>query len=271
MPELPEVETTRRGLLPHVQGKTLRGVVVRDTRLRWPVTAELGERLTGQRITGLARRGKYLLLALPDGTVMMHLGMSGSLSVVESNKPPEKHDHIDMALDSGLSLRFTDPRRFGAVLWVEGDPAEHALLSHLGPEPLEAGFDGAYLYALSRKRKQAIKSFLMDSKVVVGVGNIYANEALFLSGIRPGLRAGGISRARYNLLAHAVVKVLEAAIEHGGTTLRNFVGGDGRPGYFKQSLQVYGRGGRPCRTCGATLKEVRIGNRSTVYCATCQH
>lgn len=271
MPELPEVETTRRGLMPHLLGKTVRDIVVRNPRLRWPVPADLGQRITGQQITGLARRGKYLLLGLPTGVVMMHLGMSGSLSLVASNTPPGKHDHIDMVFASGLSLRFNDPRRFGAVLWVEGDPAEHALLSHLGPEPLGEGFDGNYLYHLSGKRKQAIKSFLMDSQVVVGVGNIYANEALFMSGIRPRIQAGRISRARYQLLAQAVVDVLNSAIEQGGTTLRDFVGGDGRPGYFKQSLRVYGRGGLPCLKCATTLKEIRLANRSTVYCANCQH
>ncbi len=270
VPELPEVETTRRGLMPHLLGKTLRHIVVRNPRLRWPVPEDLGKRMSGQPVTGLERRGKYLLLGLPKGTVMLHLGMSGSLSLVDSKIPPGKHDHIDMVLDSGLNLRFNDPRRFGAVLWVEGDPAEHALLRHLGPEPLGEEFDGDYLYHISRKRKQAVKSFLMDSQVVVGVGNIYANEALFMGGIRPGSQAGRISRLRYGLLAQAVIKVLESAIEQGGTTLRDFVGGDGRPGYFKQSLQVYGRGGLPCLNCGAALKEVRLSNRSTVYCVQCQ-
>ena len=270
MPELPEVETTRLGLAPHLLGQYVQSVVVRNGALRWPVPGELAECITGHEIIGIERRGKYLLIAFHHGHLMVHLGMSGSLTMVASQVPAAKHDHVDIALDSNLTLRFNDPRRFGSILWVEGDPEEHALLKSLGPEPLSEEFTGQYLHNVARKRSLPVKSLLMDSRIVVGVGNIYANEALFMSGIRPLCKSGRISVSRYEKLCEAVKSVLRSAIKQGGTTLRDFVGGDGKPGYFKQQLQVYGRAGLPCERCGRALKELRLANRSTVYCTRCQ-
>ena len=270
MPELPEVETTRRGLLPHAKDARVAAVEVRDHRLRWPVPAEFTRFLTGATIVDIERRGKYLLFRTDAGTLIAHLGMSGSLRVVRESDPVGKHDHVDICLGSGAILRYNDPRRFGCMLWTLDDPRQHELLRHLGPEPLEPGFDGDYLYSLSRGRKVAVKAFIMDSKVVVGVGNIYANEALFMAGIRPGRAAGRVSRPRYQRLAEAIREVLSAAVKQGGTTLRDFVGGDGRPGYFRQQLNVYDHGGEPCPRCGTELRESRLGQRSTVYCPDCQ-
>lgn len=271
MPELPEVETTRRGVEPQVCGRRVEEIIVRQPRLRWPVPQRLRRELRGQVIQAVARRGKYLLFATEVGTLIVHLGMSGSLRVVQSEAPPGKHDHLDLALEGGQSLRLTDPRRFGAALWTRGDPQQHRLLRQLGPEPLAEGFNGPYLHARAQGRKAAIKSFLMDSHVVVGVGNIYANEALFLAGIHPSRAAGRIAVDRQSDLAMAVKQVLAAAIAAGGTTLRDFVGGDGRPGYFAQQLRVYGRTGAACPTCGGPIRTARIGQRSTFYCPACQH
>ncbi len=270
MPELPEVETTRRGISPHILGRRVERVLLRQRRLRWPVPAELGPLLEGQRIVSVERRAKYLLLVTAAGTAILHLGMSGSLRIVASDTPPAKHDHVDIVLEGGKALRFTDPRRFGALLWESGDPCKHQLLVGLGPEPLSDEFDGELLFQRSRRRKVPVKTFIMDAKVVVGVGNIYANEALFAAGIRPDREAGRISRQRYLRLAGEIKTVLAMAIEQGGTTLRDFVGGDGKPGYFKQSLQVYGRGGMDCPRCQCVLKEPRLGQRSTVFCRKCQ-
>lgn len=269
MPELPEVETTRRGIAPHVVGQRVRRVIVRDGRLRWPVPEDLDVRLSGQRIEAVERRAKYLLIRAESGTLIGHLGMSGSLRLVPADQPPAKHEHVDIELESGLSLRYTDPRRFGALLWTQ-DPHAHVLLSKLGPEPLTEAFDGGRLYELSRGRSMAVKPFIMDNAVVVGVGNIYATEALFAAGIDPRREAGGISRARYLKLAIEIKRVLAAAIEQGGTTLRDFIGGDGQPGYFQQELFVYGRGGQPCKVCGTELREVKLGQRASVYCPRCQ-
>jgi formamidopyrimidine-DNA glycosylase len=269
MPELPEVETTRSGVEPHCLGRVVRQVIVREPRLRWPVPEQLGPMLTGQAIQAVERRAKYLLFRTATGTLLVHLGMSGSLRAVGRDVPPGRHDHVDVELDDGLFLRYHDPRRFGCFLWLA--PGEiHPLLSDLGPEPLSAEFDGQLLYRRSRGRRGPIKNFIMDGKVVVGVGNIYANEALFLSGIRPSRAAGHISLERYQRLAEVIKQVLTSAIEQGGTTLRDFVGGDGRPGYFAQQLLVYGRAGQPCKRCGASLRELRLGQRSSVYCVTCQ-
>lgn len=271
MPELPEVETTRRGIAPHAVGHRITGVVVRESRLRWPVTPGLPERLSGQVIEAVDRRAKYLLLRAAAGDLLVHLGMSGSLRVVPADQPAGRHDHIDLVLDNGRALRFNDPRRFGCwLLLAPGEAVGHPLLARLGPEPLGEAFDGALLYRLSRRRRVPVKQFIMDGSVVVGVGNIYANEALFLTGIRPTRAAGRISLARYEQLAETIKQVLTSAITQGGTTLRDFVGGDGKPGYFAQQLRVYGRGGEPCRQCGAPLKELRISQRSTVYCVACQ-
>ncbi len=270
MPELPEVETTRRGILPHARHEIVQSVEVRDRRLRWPIPEELTRFLPGARIDEIQRRGKYLLFRTDTGTLIAHLGMSGSLRVLTGDEPPQKHDHVDIVLESGKVLRYNDPRRFGCMLWTLADPAEHELLRHLGPEPLEGDFDADYLYRLSRGRKAAVKTFIMDSRIVVGVGNIYANEALFLAGIRPGRAAGRVTRPGYERLVEAIKQVLAAAVTQGGTTLRDFVGGDGKPGYFRQQLNVYDHGGEPCPACGAELRETRLGQRSTVYCRECQ-
>jgi len=269
MPELPEVETTRRGIEPHVVDRTITRIKVRQPKLRWPVPVELGETLPGARVESVRRRGKYLLLKVATGELMIHLGMSGSLRIVDQQKPAEKHDHVDICLDDGRALRLTDPRRFGAVLW-QATGERHELLRQLGPEPLTEEFNATYLKACCEGRRTAIKQLIMDSKVVVGVGNIYANEALFSAGIHPKRRAGHISQERLDRLVVEIKRVLAAAIEQGGTTLKDFVGGDGKPGYFAQKLQVYGRAGAPCVQCFEPLKEIRLGQRSTVFCSHCQ-
>jgi len=271
MPELPEVETTRRGLEPHLRGQQVIRVVVRQPKLRWPVPAELAEQLPGQRFLAVRRRGKYLLLETPVGTLIGHLGMSGSLRIVAADAAPGPHDHLDIWLESGQLMRYTDPRRFGAMLWTVTDPFAHPLLAGLGPEPLSAEFDGGYLYRVSRGRSIAVKSLVMNSHVVVGVGNIYANEALFQAGIHPKRGAGRIGLRRYQKLSDSLKQVLQQAIAVGGTTLRDFVGGEGQPGYFKQSLRVYGRAAQPCVACGEALREIRLAQRSTIYCPGCQH
>ncbi len=272
MPELPEVETTRRGIEPHLINNTINRIVVRETRLRWPVSTELTE-LTDVPVRSVERRAKYLIIntAPPqEGSILVHLGMSGSLRVVDEETPLKKHDHIDFALSTGKVLRYHDPRRFGAVLWSELPVETHVLLKSLGPEPLSDQFNGEHLFQLSRKRKAAVKNLIMDGHVVVGVGNIYASEALFMAGIRPGRASGRISRTSYQALAEAIKVVLSRSIEQGGTTLRDFVNSDGQPGYFQQTLNVYGRGGEPCRQCGIVIKTRIIGQRSTFYCPGCQ-
>jgi formamidopyrimidine-DNA glycosylase len=279
MPELPEVETTRRGLAPHVEGRTVTGVTLRRPNLRWPIPAEVRELLPGQKIDAVRRRAKYLLLDTQAGSALLHLGMSGSLRVLPATTAVKAHDHVDIALGNGPRtggapnsqrvLRFTDPRRFGCLLWQP--PGEtHELLRDLGPEPLSDAFDGDYLFALSRGRKAPVKTFLMDQRVVVGVGNIYAAEALFEAGISPLRAAGKVSRERYALLAAAVKRILAYAIERGGTTLRDFINPDGEPGYFELELLAYGRGGEPCPRCGRPLKQAAIGQRATVWCGHCQ-
>ncbi|TCO75293.1 bifunctional DNA-formamidopyrimidine glycosylase/DNA-(apurinic or apyrimidinic site) lyase [Chromatocurvus halotolerans] len=270
MPELPEVETTRRGLSPHVAGRRIDSVVVRESRLRWPVPSNLATCLVGSTINDVRRRAKYLLFQTARGELMVHLGMSGSLRMVHPSTPLLLHDHIDLRLENDLWLRYNDPRRFGSFHWLPAGETPHPLLTHLGPEPLGDAFDGRYLYRLSRGRRAGVKPFIMDGRVVVGVGNIYASEALFLAGISPSRPAGRVSLARYERLASCIRQVLGAAIAQGGTTLRDFVGGDGKPGYFAQQLWVYGRDGQPCKRCGALLREKRLGQRSTVYCVACQ-
>jgi len=269
MPELPEVETTRRGLAPHLDGRRITTVTLRRPDLRWPIPPEVSRLLPGEAITGLRRRAKYLLLDTAPGSALLHLGMSGSLRVLAADTPVTAHDHVDLALDSGRVLRFNDPRRFGCLLWQPAGTT-HTLLQALGPEPLSAAFDGAYLHALSRKRTASVKTFLMDQAVVVGVGNIYAAESLFRAGIAPGRAAGRVSRAHYDGLATAVKDILQHAIRRGGTTLRDFISPDGAPGYFEQELFVYGREGEPCKVCGAPLRGRRLGNRATAWCRTCQ-
>lgn len=270
MPELPEVETTRRGIAPHLAGHAVTDVIVRHPQLRWPVPRGLAGKLRGRTISAVERRAKYLLLRFDHGTLILHLGMSGSLRLVDAGTPAGKHEHFDLVLDSGRALRLTDPRRFGAVLWTRDDPIQHELLRDLGPEPLGDDFDTEYLYLVTRKRKTAIKLFIMDSKIVVGVGNIYASESLFRAGIHPSRAAGSLSRERCARLVTAIREVLNAAIKQGGTTLRDFTGGDGKPGYFAQELRVYGRAGEPCTNCGTSIKSSRHGQRATYYCPRCQ-
>ena len=270
MPELPEVETTRRGISPHLTGQSVSGVTVRDRRLRWPVPQGIEARMAGETIRSVERRAKYLLLRAGAGTAILHLGMSGSLRIADETAEPGRHDHVDIRLASGRVLRFNDPRRFGCLLWTESDPLEHPLLAKLGPEPLGDAFDGGHLAASARGRRIAIKPHLMNSRVVVGVGNIYASEALFRSGIHPRRAAGRISRPRLDGLAAAVKAVLEDSIRYGGTTLRDFYDGEGRPGYFRNELRVYGRDGEPCVRCRTPVRQVVLGQRSTYYCVNCQ-
>ena len=274
MPELPEVETTLRGIRPHLAGRRIAGVTVREPRLRLPVPADLPERLSGHTIDALQRRAKYLLLGIDGGTLIIHLGMSGSLRVVGADSAPGTHDHLDLVLEDGRALRLRDPRRFGLVVWSPDPPGlaleRHPLLRDLGPEPLGPGFDGEMLYRKSRGRRVAVKHFLMDGAVVVGVGNIYASESLFRAGIHPGRPAGSVGRERYGRLAAAVREVLTAAIAEGGTSLRDFVQEDGSPGYFAVNLRVYGRTGEPCPGCGEPIRQRRIGQRSSFYCPRCQ-
>jgi formamidopyrimidine-DNA glycosylase len=271
MPELPEVETTLRGIESHLVGRTLSNVDIRQPKLRWLITPELSADMVGEKITHLSRRGKYIGIHTAKGTLIIHLGMSGSLYFVPEHTPPLFHDHVDFQfVGNGPWLRYTDPRRFGAILWTTENWFEHALIKHLGPEPFSEGFNPDMLFARAKGRKVPIKTFIMDSKVVVGVGNIYANEALFKAGIRPNRMAGNISKKRLAVLVECIKSVLAAAIKQGGTTLKDFVGGDGKPGYFKQELLVYGRAGQSCTVCGAPLKEIRQAQRSTVYCEKCQ-
>jgi len=270
VPELPEVETSRRGIAPWVEEQEVCGVIVRDRRLRWPVPADIDNRLPGQRIRSVGRRAKYLLLDTAAGTAMLHLGMSGSVRIIDQDEPAGKHDHVDIRFQSGKALRFRDPRRFGSLLWAE-KPFEHALLRDLGPEPLSDDFDGDYLWRAARGRKVSIKPFIMNANVVVGVGNIYASEALFRAGIHPKRSASRVAHERMHGLAAAIQSVLQRAIDAGGTTLRDFHGGDGEPGYFKQQLDVYDRAGLPCRKCDTPITSVVLGQRSTYYCKHCQH
>jgi formamidopyrimidine-DNA glycosylase len=270
VPELPEVETTRRGIAPHLVGQRVQKLVVREPRLRWPVSRELAAMIEQRDILDVSRRAKYLLLRNGQGTLIIHLGMSGSLSIVDKGNAAGPHDHIDLILTSDKCLRYNDPRRFGCWLWTSQVAEDHELLRNLGPEPLAKGFTGAWLFEHSRGRRVAIKNFLMNSHIVAGVGNIYANEALFRAGIHPARAAGRIGRTRFEALVTAVRDVLQLAISQGGTTLRDFVNGEGKPGYFQQSLQVYGRTGRPCPKCESPVRESRIGQRSTFYCPRCQ-
>lgn len=269
MPELPEVETTRAGLAPHLTGRRVLAATLRRPDLRWPIPEEIRAELPGQRIAAVTRRAKYLLLEAQSGSALLHLGMSGCLRVLPPDAPVGPHDHVDLALDSGRVLRFTDPRRFGCLLWQSAGQT-HPLLRDLGPEPLSEDFDGDHLFRVGRGRGAPVKSFLMDQAVVVGVGNIYAAESLFRAGIHPLRAAGAVSRARYERLAGAVKTILGRAIARGGTTLRDFLAPDGAPGYFEQELWVYGREGEACKACGTALKDARIGQRATVWCPRCQ-
>lgn len=270
MPELPEVETTRSGIAPFVENQIVSQVIVRDGRLRWPVTADLNNILVGKTITAVKRRAKYLLLETDSGTLLIHLGMSGRLRVLSEATPPAKHDHVDIAFANGMTVRFTDPRRFGAVLWTEHDPASHPLISHLGPEPLSDDFNGRYLFDRSRKRQVSIKTFIMNAEVVVGVGNIYASESCFMAGIHPQITAGRLTRKQADKLVECIKIVLSKAIAAGGTTLRDFRDSEGKPGYFAQELLVYARQNMGCRQCGHPIELIRQANRATYFCPICQ-
>lgn len=270
MPELPEVETSRRGIAPWLEQQQVLKVTVRERRLRWPVPVDIDRELPGKFILSLRRRAKYLLFGTDAGTMLLHLGMSGSLRIIDPGEPPGKHDHVDIVLANGKALRFRDPRRFGSLLWTR-DPSSHPLLERLGPEPLADAFDGRYLWQRARGRRVAIKPFIMNSQVVVGVGNIYASEALHAAGVHPKRRADRISLPRMQALADAVKTVLLRAIEAGGTTLRDFYDGNGEPGYFHLELEVYGRDGEPCLVCDTPVSAVVLGQRATYYCKRCQH
>jgi len=270
MPELPEIETTCRGISSHIKNKTICRVIVRNGRLRWPVPADLNAILQQHKVCDIERRAKYILIYFDHGCLIIHLGMSGSLRFVSDNIPPTIHDHVDLVFTSGNSLRLRDPRRFGSIHWTNDDPHTHKLLNKLGPEPLEKKFRGKYLYDLSRGRKQNIKTFLMDSRIVVGIGNIYANEALFKSGIHPSRISGRIKLDDYNKLTNSIKTVLRLAVKKGGTTLRDFVNAEGNPGYFQQNLRVYGQDGMPCKNCRNLIKKYKLNQRSTYYCPVCQ-
>jgi formamidopyrimidine-DNA glycosylase len=269
MPELPEVETSRRGIEPHIVDATISRVVIRDRRLRWPVSRAVDRNLPGQTVTSVGRRAKYLLINTGKGTAILHLGMSGSVCILDIDTPASIHDHVDIEFDTGLMLRFRDPRRFGSLHWSR-QPLSHRLLIDLGPEPLGDAFDGEYLWRKSRGRSVSIKQFIMNAHIVVGVGNIYASESLFMAGINPRRAAGRIAKHRYDALADAIKDVLSKAIKAGGTTLRDFYGGDGEAGYFQQQLEAYGREDEPCRRCNTPITAIVQGQRSTYYCKRCQ-
>jgi len=270
MPELPEVETTLQGIAPFLDGKILQCLEVRNRRLRWPVPRGLEAKVGGQKVRSLSRRGKYILIELERGGLLIHLGMSGSIRVVNKNDSPEKHDHFDLYVKSGQVIRYRDPRRFGCLLWHPQDIHQHIRLKNLGVEPLSPEFTGEILHSASKKRKVPVKSLIMDGSIVVGAGNIYASESLFDSAIHPHRRCDRISAARYDDLAESIKKILARAIAKGGTTLKDFVGVDGAPGYFEQKLMVYGREGEPCLVCGGEIRRVVTAQRATYYCASCQ-
>ena len=269
MPELPEVETSRRGIAPYLVGERIDSIDIRDRRLRWPVSSDVDEHLPGATVTSVDRRAKYLLLNTSDGTAIVHLGMSGSVYIVDRDTPAGVHEHFDINLGSGKSLRYRDPRRFGSLHWT-GDPLGHWLLRDLGPEPLSEDFTGDYLWSKSRGRRIAVKPYIMNATIVVGVGNIYASESLFLAGVHPRRAAGRIARHRYHALADAIKAVLQKAIKAGGTTLRDFYGGDGQAGYFRHELAVYDREGEACQRCSKPISSIVLGQRATYYCKNCQ-
>lgn len=269
MPELPEVEVSRLGISPHLTKQVIKKIVVRHRQLRWPIPEQIHQ-AEGQQILQIRRRAKYLLIDTALGSIILHLGMSGRLRVIPTNTPVLKHDHVDIQLANDICLRFNDARRFGACLWQPSNAPENSLLSNLGPEPLTDDFDGRRLYELSRHKSVAVKTFIMDNKVVVGVGNIYANESLFFAGIDPRRGAGKVSLKRYQLLADLIKQVLAKAISQGGTTLKDFTQVDGKPGYFAQQLKVYGRAGLACELCATEISSLMIGQRNSFYCANCQ-
>ncbi|MBX6969462.1 bifunctional DNA-formamidopyrimidine glycosylase/DNA-(apurinic or apyrimidinic site) lyase [Providencia rettgeri] len=268
MPELPEVETSRRGIEPHLVGNTISYTIVRNGRLRWPVSEQI-KSLSDEAVLSVQRRAKYLLIELQTGWIIVHLGMSGSVRILTEELPEEKHDHVDLIMRDGKVLRYTDPRRFGAWLWCD-DLETSSVLAHLGPEPLSDAFNPHYLYELAQKKKVAIKPWLMDNKVVVGVGNIYANEALFAAKISPEKITNTLTLEEVAELVQQIKKVLQRSIEQGGTTLKDFLQSDGKPGYFAQELFVYGKKGEPCSMCGTPIESIKQGQRSTFFCPQCQ-
>jgi formamidopyrimidine-DNA glycosylase len=270
MPELPEVETTRRGIEPLVVNKTVKRVEIHNAALRWPVPGELLELLPGQQVRSVGRRSKYLLFNFERGTLIVHLGMTGHLRLTSHDAERRKHDHVEIVFADGTAMRFNDSRRFGAMLWSAADPLRHQRLKNLGPEPFSPGFNPTYLHRLSRGRKVAVKPFLMNARVVVGVGNIYASEALFRAGIAPTCPAGKVGKAAFERLVKSVREILKDAIASGGTTFRDFSDSQGRPGYFRQELCVYGRAGEVCTVCRTPIKQIRLGQRSTYFCPCCQ-
>lgn len=270
MPELPEVETSRRGISPHIKNQTITDVLIRQYQLRWPIASNLAELLKNKKLLAVDRRAKYLLLRFENGTLLIHLGMSGSLRICQLNSAANKHDHVDLQFDNCL-LRYTDPRRFGSILWLGENPEECSLLTILGPEPLSEKFTADYLYSQSKSKKVPVKQFIMNQKVVTGVGNIYATEALFNAGISPIRAANNISLRRYQILVATIKEILNTAIKQGGTTLKDFVGGDGKPGYFQQSLHIYGKTGQQCPRCQHPLTSIKLAARNSVYCSHCQH
>jgi formamidopyrimidine-DNA glycosylase len=270
MPELPEVETTCRGITPHCLNQSVKKIIIRQAKLRWPIPQQIKKILPGERLNKIERRGKYILLHFNVGTLLIHLGMSGSLRILPIDALANKHNHFDMLFNNGLCLRFHDPRRFGSILFTKDDPYSHKLLANLGPEPLTNAFNSNYLFDVSRNKSVNIKQLIMNSKIVVGVGNIYASEALFLAGIHPRRSAGKISKQRYQRLTDAIKSVLTDAIKQGGTTLRDFTSSDGKPGYFSQQLNVYGREGQSCPQCGNLIKKIILAQRASYYCGKCQ-
>ena len=271
MPELPEVETTCRGIAPHIENNTITRIVVRNRNLRWPIPSGLNSKLINKKIISVRRRAKYLLIETQSGILIIHLGMSGSLRILPTTEVVEKHDHFEIQFKDGICLRLRDPRRFGSVLWKKDEPLKHKLLINLGPEPLDNEFNATLLFEKSRKRKTTIKQFIMDAKIVVGVGNIYASEALFLSKIHPKRLAGKLTKEQSTALTSAIKKILTQAIKQGGTTLKDFTSSDGKPGYFSQKLKVYNRAGEPCLNCEKPIKQITLGQRSTFYCTHCQY
>lgn len=270
MPELPEVETTKNGITPVALNQTIRQIIIRAPKLRWPIPKNIAKILPGQIVRSIERRAKYILINFDTGTLIMHLGMSGRLRILTEDTPPQKHDHVDICFTSGTILRYTDPRRFGAILWTSDPALEHKLLSELGPEPLTTAFTGKHLSQLAKNKRIPVKAFIMDSKVVVGVGNIYASEALFAAKIDPRKPAQQVTEQQYVELAKHIKRILKLAITQGGTTLKDFYTAEGKPGYFTQKLQVYGRDKLPCVTCNAPIASLSIGQRNTFFCTTCQ-
>jgi len=270
MPELPEVEVTCRGIAPYITTQTISKIIIRHPQLRWPIPPQLPKLLRHQTVLSVERRAKYILVYTTNGVMIMHLGMSGRLKIVPATLPAAKHDHVDIVFAHDLVLRYTDPRRFGALLFVKDDPFTHPLLKDLGPEPLDTFFNAKYLHQQAQSRRIAMKIFIMTNQVVVGVGNIYANEALFMAGIHPERPAFSLTMDESTRLAKAIKQILKKAIKQGGTTLRDFFNSDGKPGYFQQTLQVYGRSEQPCVSCMQTLQTIWQGQRRTVFCGNCQ-